>query len=220
MVIKIILALVTGYLLGSIPTAYIVTRIARGGDIRQLGGGNVGTLNTLKVAGRLPGLVVMVVDIGKGAAAIAIAYYVFGLEPQFVLAAGIAAVIGHMWMVFLKFSGGRGMGTSIGTVITAFCIYGDWYGLIVFIVVAVIPLVITFNVPLALAVAFIALPFIIWFTANSITGTVAAVILGLLVGGKFATTAIAAWKKAGTKREFFFIDRKTFGKKDDNQDKT
>jgi len=207
MVIRVVLALAVGYLLGSIPTAYIVTRIIRGRDIRRLGGGNIGALNTMKAVGKLPALIVLMVDLGKGAAAVVIAHNLLNLEPLFVMLAGIAAVAGHLWMVFLKFSGGRGMGAAVGVVITTLSVYGDWPGLGFFVLFAIVPLLITFNVPLALGVAFFALPFITWFTVHAAVGTILAVVLGLLVGGKFLPTAITAWKNAKTKREFFFGDR-------------
>jgi acyl-phosphate glycerol 3-phosphate acyltransferase len=65
-----IIAVVIGYLLGSIPTAYIVTRLVRGEDVRRLGGGNVGGLNVYREVGLLPAVVVAIVDLGKGAAAV------------------------------------------------------------------------------------------------------------------------------------------------------
>ena len=69
-----IIVITIGYLLGSIPTAYIATRLATGKDIRQLGGGNVGGLNTYREVGVWPATAVGIVDCGKGAAAIAIAW--------------------------------------------------------------------------------------------------------------------------------------------------
>jgi len=208
MVFKIILAIVAGYLLGSIPTAYLVTRAFKGKDIRRLGGGNIGTLNTMKSVGKLPAAIVMVVDIGKGAAAVIVAHYPLNLEPPFVMLAGIMAVVGHLWMIFLKFSGGRGMGAAIGAVLATLAIYGEWTGMGIFAVLIFVPLFITWNIPLAMCVAFLGLPFIAWFVAHSTSGTILSVILGLLVGGKFLPTAIAAWKKAKTRKEFFFGERK------------
>ncbi|GAI49028.1 unnamed protein product, partial [marine sediment metagenome] len=70
-----IIAIIIGYLLGSIPSAYIAARLATGKDIRQLGGGNVGGLNTFREVGLWPAVAVGIVDVGKGAAAVAIAYW-------------------------------------------------------------------------------------------------------------------------------------------------
>ena len=107
-----ITVLLIGYLLGSIPSAYIFTRMKTGKDIRQMGGGNVGGYNTFKEAGILPAVGVAIVDLGKGAAAVAIAHWLLDLPMFFVLLAGLAAVMGHNWMVWLKFSGGKGMGPA------------------------------------------------------------------------------------------------------------
>ncbi len=83
-----VIAVVLGYLLGSIPTAYIATRLATGKDVRRLGGGNVGGLNVYREVGIVLAVVVGIVDVAKGAAAVAIAYWLLGVSPLFVLAAG------------------------------------------------------------------------------------------------------------------------------------
>ncbi|MFH1003819.1 MAG: glycerol-3-phosphate acyltransferase [Chloroflexota bacterium] len=109
-----VIAVIAGYLLGSIPTAYIAGRLARGEDIRRLGGGNIGGLNTYREVGMAAGVAVVLVDIGKGAAAVAIAYWPLQLSPPWVLATALAAILGHMWMAFLKFSGGKGQAPPSG----------------------------------------------------------------------------------------------------------
>ena len=121
-----IIVIVTGYLIGSIPSAYIATRLARGKDIRQLGGGNIGGLNVYREVGAWTALAVGIIDLGKGAAAVAIAYWLLDLFPTFVMLAGLAAVIGHNWMVWLKFSRGKGVGATIGVLAVAMPLYGYW----------------------------------------------------------------------------------------------
>ena len=111
-----IIAIIIGYLLGSIPSAYITTRLTKGQDIRQLGGGNVGGLNTYREVGFLPATAVAIVDLSKGAATVAISLWLLQASTLFVLLAGLAAVIGHNWMVWLKFRGGKGMGATIGAI--------------------------------------------------------------------------------------------------------
>ena len=138
-----IMAVVLGYLLGSIPTAYIVTRLAKGKDVRQLGGGNVGGLNVYREVGFLPAAVVGFVDLGKGVAAVAIAYWLLNLSLPFVLAAALAAVVGHNWMLFLKFSGGKGMGPAIGSLFVLLPLYGYPLGLAFFFAVVLILFIIT-----------------------------------------------------------------------------
>lgn len=202
-----IIAVVLGYLLGSIPSAYIVTRMVTGKDIRRMGGGNVGGLNTYLEVGAKPALVVGIVDMGKGAAAVAIAYWLLDVPQLFVMLAGLAAVIGHMWMVFLKFSGGKGMGTTFGALAVLMPIYGYWYGFVIFLAVIIIPLVITRNVALSMGIGILLLPLIIWLITQSVLATTLSTILGVLVGIKFLPTAREAWAKAGTKKDFIFGNR-------------
>ena len=89
------IALIIAYLLGSIPAAYIVTRLATGKDIRQLGGGNVGARNVFREVGRGAGIAVGIFDVGKGAAAVAIAHWLLDAPELFVLGAGL--VRGLAW---------------------------------------------------------------------------------------------------------------------------
>ena len=90
------IALIIAYLLGSIPAAYIVTRLATGKDIRQLGGGNVGARNVFREVGRGAGIAVGIFDVGKGAAAVAIAHWLLDAPELFVLGAGLVVVAGHI----------------------------------------------------------------------------------------------------------------------------
>lgn len=207
MVVNEIIAVVLGYLLGSIPSAYIATRIATGKDIRQIGGGNVGGLNTFKEVGAKPALAVGIADLGKGAVAVAIAYWLLDVSQLFVMLAGLAAVIGHMWMVFLKFSGGKGMGTTFGALAVLMPVYGYWYGFLIFLGVIAVPLIITRNVALAMGIGILFLPLIIWLITQSQLATILAISLGVLVAIKFLPTARAAWAKAETRKDFIFGDR-------------
>jgi len=204
MIVNEIIAIVIGYLLGSIPSAYIVTRLATGKDIRQMGGGNVGGLNVFREVGALPAMVVAIIDLSKGAAAIAIAYWLLDLPPTFVLLAGLAAVIGHNWMVWLKFSGGKGMGAAIGAMAVVMPLYGYWQGVVIFLGIVLVLLVITRNVALSMGTALVFLPLITWLGTKSGTATVIAIILGFVVATKFFPTARAAWAKTGTKKDFIF----------------
>ena len=203
-----IIAVVSGYLLGSIPTAYIVSRRVTGKDIRRLGGGNVGGLNTYREVGALPALVVGLGDLGKGAAAVAIAYWLLGVSPLFVMLTGLAAVIGHMWMLFLKFSGGKGMGAAFGALLVLMPVYGYWYGLLIIITVIIIPFVFTRNVALSMGIGLLFLPLITWLITQSGLATILAVTLGVLIGIKFLPTARTAWSRDKNARAFIFDDGK------------
>jgi glycerol-3-phosphate acyltransferase PlsY len=104
----IALSLVLGYLIGSFPSAYVVARLRKGIDIRQVGSRNMGAMNVFYSVGFGYGILVLALDIGKGAAAVAIAR-AMGTPDLIQLLAGLAAVVGHNFPVFLNFKGGRGV---------------------------------------------------------------------------------------------------------------
>jgi glycerol-3-phosphate acyltransferase PlsY len=207
-----IIAVVLGYLLGSIPTAYIVTRLAKGKDVRRLGGGNVGGLNVYREVGLLPAVVVVIVDLGKGAAAVAIACWLLDVSPPFVLAAALAAVVGHNWMLFLKFSGGKGMGAAIGGLFVLLPLYGYPLGLAFFFAVVLILFIITRNVAMSMGAGLLALPFIAWLGMHSAPFIIFSVVLGLIILVKFIPTAVAAVARTRSVKGFVF-DRGRKGKK-------
>jgi len=202
-----ILAIVIGYLLGSIPSAYIAARVVKGKDIRQIGSSNIGAVNTFREVGIKAGLAVTITDIGKGTAAVAIAYWLLDVSQLFVLAAALAAIVGHNWMVFLKFSGGKGMATTVGVIAILMPLYGYWAGLLIFFVIIAIPLIITHNIALSTAIGLVSLPFITWLGMESGPFIVWSIVIGILIGLRFLPTAKAAWARAENKRDFFFEHR-------------
>lgn len=109
-------AFVNAYLLGAIPTAYLVVRWLRHLDVRDVGSGNVGATNAVRAAGLRAGLLVFLMDAGKGAlAGLLIApCWLSPATPEARLACGSMAVIGHIAPVFLQFRGGKGVATTIG----------------------------------------------------------------------------------------------------------
>ena len=111
--LSIAIAIASAYLLGSIPSAYIVGRLKKGVDIRQIGSQNMGAMNTFYKVGITSGLLVLAVDIGKGTAAVALARWL-GVPPIIEMLAGTNAVIGHGFPVWLNFRGGKGGATLIG----------------------------------------------------------------------------------------------------------
>jgi len=112
--------LLVAYVLGSIPTGYLVGRWVKGVDIRQHGSGNVGASNVLRVVGRRWGIIVLVFDIFKGWLAVTLVYSLT-LQSDIAatalvgkLALGFAAICGHNWTIFLRFKGGKGVATTCG----------------------------------------------------------------------------------------------------------
>jgi glycerol-3-phosphate acyltransferase PlsY len=199
-----IIVVLIGYLLGSIPSAYLSTRLATGKDIRQLGGGNVGGLNVFREVGFRAAAGVAIVDLGKGMAAVAIAHWSLHLPPLYVFLAGLGAVMGHNWMVWLKFRGGKGMGPTMGALFIVMPLYGYWPGLLIFLGVILIPYIITRNVALSMGIGLLFLPLIVWLGTGSLMATVMAVILGVVILIRFLPTAMAAWARVENKRDFIF----------------
>jgi glycerol-3-phosphate acyltransferase PlsY len=144
-----ILGLIIGYLLGSIPTAYIVSRIRRGIDIRTVGSGNVGGANVMRF------------DIAKGAAAILIAQ-ALSVSELWIFGAGFAAVLGHNFPVFTGFRGGQGSATVIGI----FLVLAPTAALVTLAVVA-IPFFATRKFAGAIIIGFALLPLFIWLLEGS-----------------------------------------------------
>ncbi|NLW07166.1 MAG: glycerol-3-phosphate 1-O-acyltransferase PlsY [Clostridia bacterium] len=107
-----VLALVFAYLIGSIPTAYVVGRYIYKFDIRRRGSGNIGATNALRTMGTVPGLVVLGVDVFKGVIAVWLGQAIGG--AQLAALTAILAIIGHNWSIFLEFQGGRGVATAAG----------------------------------------------------------------------------------------------------------
>ena len=105
--------LVGAYLLGSVPSAYLAGKWSRGIDIRRYGSGNVGATNLLRITSRRVALPVIIFDSAKGIIMVAVAWQL-GLGVTEQLLVGIAAIVGHNWPVFLRFSGGRGVITTMG----------------------------------------------------------------------------------------------------------
>jgi glycerol-3-phosphate acyltransferase PlsY len=201
--LTVLIVIIIGYFLGSIPTAYIVTRLKTGKDIRKLGGGNVGGLNTLKEVGLIPAIIVTLIDISKGAAVVAITHWALRLDRPYVLLAAIATIIGHNWMVWLKFNGGKGMGASIGVLVIIMPIYGYSLGLAIFSVIVAIPLLLTSNIALSMGLGLLSLPFIFWLGGtHSGMLVIWSVVMGLIIAAKFTPTALRALAKTKNIKDF------------------
>lgn len=108
--------LLAAYLLGSVPYGYIVGRI-RGLDVRQHGSGNIGASNVMRLLGVPAGILVLLLDASKGYLGVSMMRMAGFDMPELLLLAGLCAVVGHTWSVFLRFRGGRGVASSLGVVI-------------------------------------------------------------------------------------------------------
>ena len=107
-------AVVIGYVLGSISWSFVIVRLLRGIDIRTVGSGSAGATNVLRIAGKVPALCALLLDISKGLMAIVVARLLEVPSPV-IGVVGVAAVLGHMYPVFFGFRGGKGVATAAGT---------------------------------------------------------------------------------------------------------
>jgi glycerol-3-phosphate acyltransferase PlsY len=115
--VSVAIAVAIGYLLGAIPFGLIIGRVTRGIDIREYGSHRTGATNALRTLGARAAAFVFLLDVAKGGAAVLLARTLFGADPLVewaAAAAGLAAVVGHNWSVFIGFTGGRGVATSTG----------------------------------------------------------------------------------------------------------
>ena len=106
-------SLILGYLLGSIPSGWLAGRWLKGIDLRELGSGSTGATNVLRQVGKGPALVVFLIDVGKGAAAVLLAR-ALGRGDWIQVLAGLTALAGHIWPVWLGFKGGKAVATGLG----------------------------------------------------------------------------------------------------------
>lgn len=184
----IIVALVAAYLVGGIPGAYIVGKLARGIDIREHGSGNVGTTNAFRVLGPWPAVAVLAIDIAKGAVAVLIAPFVFAgvvalaggsaadvpdyFPSALALLAALAAIAGHTYTPFLGFRGGKGIATAAGALLVL-------TPLAVLILIAVFATIVVTTRLVSLASVVIALmyPPLVWLLYPHVPGALPIAVL-------------------------------------------
>jgi glycerol-3-phosphate acyltransferase PlsY len=155
LVIKIIAAIITGYLLGSIPFAYIIARTRKGVDIREKGSRNVGALSAWRETGPAFGLIALLADVSKGVLTVYVARWL-GLDIIWICAAGFAAVVGHNWPVFLRFHGGKGAATIMGVLLALMPIQ-----FVIGLGIAIIIIIPTSNIRLGM-IGLACIPLIAW----------------------------------------------------------
>lgn len=163
----ILIAVLVGYLLGSIPTGYVVAR-AKGVDIRSAGSGNIGATNVFRILGTPAGILVLLVDAAKGWIAVLIGMRMIwpwiapdvatGTAEWLGVAAGVAAVLGHNYTFWLGFKGGKGIATSAGVLaglvpLALLVALGVWIAVVV----------LSRYVSLASILGAFVLPFAVWF---------------------------------------------------------
>lgn len=173
------LMLVGAYLLGSIPFAWLFVKAAGRGDVRQIGSGNVGATNAMRAAGWKIALPIALLDIGKGVAAVLLMRVVTP-NPDWVAAAGLAAVVGHCFPVWLKFVGGKGVATGAGVFFTL-----AWPTMVVVAAVWVVVLAVFRTVSVASVIAAASFPVAFFFLGHPTTPVMVCEVL---------TVAVIIWR--------------------------
>lgn len=146
------LLVVVGYLLGSLSFALLLVRWKTGRDIRTEGSGNAGATNVLRSHGRALGIMVAVLDVAKGAVAVLLVRLITA-DPRYAAAAGVAAILGHVFPIYSGFRGGKGVATAIG----AFLALAPWAAL-VSVGIFVLVVALTRYVSLGSVLAMVLLP--------------------------------------------------------------
>lgn len=200
MIAESVTAVISGYLLGSIPFAYITGRLLKGVDIRKVGGGNVGATNVMREVGSAAGIGVFIADVGKGTLAVLIAQWL-GVSQIIVFITGLAVVVGHNWPVFLEFNGGRGGATTIGVFFAlAFVPNAIIFGIMLLLAFA------TSNLRLSMAVGMVFLSLIIWGLGGEANLIIYSIVLPLFTG-LWALPAIIRSFRNPEEKKNFIIDR-------------
>jgi glycerol-3-phosphate acyltransferase PlsY len=184
--------IVLAYLIGSVPFAWLFARRWGAADLRGVGSGNLGAANVLRVAGVTPGVLVALLDIAKGAAGVLLAERLCGAGPMSA-AAGLAAIVGHVYPLWLRFHGGKGVATACGVFLVlapaavlpaiAFFIAGVW---------------LTQYVSMGSTLASMALPPMAYLTGSPAEAVVAALCAGALIVFRHRSNLVRVW--LGTER--------------------
>lgn len=182
-----VFCIVGAYLLGSISSAVLITRMFVNADIREQGSGNPGTTNVLRVAGKKAAAGVFIFDVLKGAIPV-YAGFLFGFGPMMLSVIALSACIGHMYPIFFAFKGGKAVATALGAMMPlngwlALCLLGTW--LLVFVLTRISSLAAIITLSLAPAYTYIFKP----------EYTVAVALLCALIILKHKSNIMRLWRK-------------------------
>ncbi len=175
--------IIISYLVGSIPTAYIFGKLLKGIDIRRHGSGNVGATNVFRVLGKVPGIIVLALDIYKGFWVVGIVSEVLGLIlPWERVVLCVAVVLGHNYTLFLGFKGGKGVATSLGALIGLTLRIPSILPVLLLTLGAFLVVFVTSRiVSLSSIVAAICLPILMWLTPQPLEIRLLGLVFGLFV---------------------------------------
>ena len=172
-------AIAVGYLLGSIPFGYLLTRAAGLGDVRNVGSGNIGATNVLRTGRKGLAALTLLLDAVKGTAAVLIGHWIGAAGGVAILAsllAGLAAFLGHVFPVWLNFRGGKGVATYIGVLLGV-----DWRAAIGFCLVWLLVAALTRYSSLSALVAAVVTPLGLLVIGDRAIGLMAAILSAILI---------------------------------------
>lgn len=170
-----VLLVIISYLIGSIPTAYLVVKLVKGVDIREVGSGNVGATNAGRVLGFYGFLIVFLIDMLKGFLPVYIAKTIYG-DVFIIYLVALATIFGHTFTIFLNFKGGKGVATGVG-IYLALSPYNLLYAFIAFIVVVALFRMVSLGSIIAACV----LAILIWVNEASIILKIFTTVLAIFV---------------------------------------
>jgi len=226
-VLAFVISAIISYLLGCIPSAYMVGKAFKGVDIRQIGSHNMGAMNTFYTIGFWPGMLVLAIDVSKGILALTLSYLaaiLLQVPPNMVvpveMVAGIFVIAGHNFPVFLKFKGGKGGATAIGILafLLAWIIWVDIWtvkfpiplGDLIYLGAFLLLMAITRWPTFSYALSFVAFWLIAWFVYKDTGLFIYSIFITLVPILMYIPRIKEIWNKAGgnVKRAVFRSDLK------------
>jgi glycerol-3-phosphate acyltransferase PlsY len=210
MTVWFVLLILAAYLLGSLPLSYWAAKLTKGIDLRQFGTGQVGAGNLYRMTGsRKLGITVGIFDLSKGMLMVGIARLA-GLDIAQQLVVGMAAIAGHNWSVFLRFSGGRGVGTTIGVIFITPIINNliPWEA-IIFLIIAAAGVLILRSSPLPVILGVAATPLVSWLAHGLLAAALGFLGIFLILIIKRLTVPLSPDADSISRKELF-INRLLF----------
>ncbi len=195
----VVISIVVSYLLGSLMFSVLIGKLAGGVDIRQHGSGNAGATNALRVLGIMPAVLIFVLDMSKGIAAVFLGN-VFSDGNLWVMAiCGLAAIAGHNWPVLFGFRGGKGIATTIGVVAML-----SFFPALVAGIVAILSIVLTRYVSLGSLIFTALMPITGWIMGEPLEMIITMLIIFVFAFYRHRSNIVRLWKgqenKLGRKR--------------------
>jgi acyl phosphate:glycerol-3-phosphate acyltransferase len=176
-VVEAALTVAGAFLIGSIPFGYLIGRFAYRTDLRQHGSGNIGAMNALRTLGKKGAIAVLLLDAGKGALAVLVTTYIFGLQSPLPSVAAACAVLGHCFSPWLHWKGGKGVATAFGAIFAL-----SWPAGFVCVAAWLIgALVFTRYSSVGSMLAMIVSPFAIFFFTRSVYPTLFGIFLAIFI---------------------------------------